>query len=305
MNCIFIYNPNSGSSKKIVKNLDYIKNKLEEKYDSVDVVPTQYATHATKIAREACGKYDCLVLAGGDGTFNEVINGIALEEKKPVIGYVPCGTVCDMARNLGMTKNIKKTLERIVNGVEKEHDVCKINDRFFIYVAAVGGYTSISYDAKSGSKKMLGKLAYLGRGIINLFKVKNKPIHVKVEVENKTYIGQYSYIFIANTKSVGGFNINKEAVLDDGKVDVLLIRKSFMNGLPKLAKLVLVGAKNAKYDKLVQDINARTSIIHRVDQQLELRLKQLETEQNALSVEIDAVTKVIKDNVDKSFKTFS
>ena len=62
--------------------------------------------------------------------------------------------------------------------------------------------------------------------------------------------------------------------------------------------------ENAKYDKMIQDINAQTSIIQQQDQQLELRLKQLDTEHNALTAEIDAVSKVVKDNVDKSFKTF-
>ena len=60
----------------------------------------------------------------------------------------------------------------------------------------------------------------------------------------------------------------------------------------------------AMYDKRVQELNAQTSIIHRQDQNLELRLKQLDTEQNALATEIDAVAKVVKDNVEKSFKTF-
>ena len=63
--------------------------------------------------------------------------------------------------------------------------------------------------------------------------------------------------------------------------------------------------ENAKYDKMVQDINARTSIIHQQDRQLELRLKQLDTEQSALSAEMDAVKKVVDDNVEKSFKTFN
>ena len=62
--------------------------------------------------------------------------------------------------------------------------------------------------------------------------------------------------------------------------------------------------ENAQYDKMVQDINAKTSIIHAQDRTLELRLKQLDTEQNALSNEIDAVSKVVKENVEKSFKTF-
>ena len=63
--------------------------------------------------------------------------------------------------------------------------------------------------------------------------------------------------------------------------------------------------ENAKYDKMVQDINAQTSIIHQQDQQLELRLKQLDTEQSALSTEMEAVKKVVDDNVESSFKTFN
>ena len=62
--------------------------------------------------------------------------------------------------------------------------------------------------------------------------------------------------------------------------------------------------ENAQYDKMIQDINAKTSLIQQEDQQLELRLKQLDTEQNALSQEMEAVQKVVKDNVEKSFKAF-
>ena len=62
--------------------------------------------------------------------------------------------------------------------------------------------------------------------------------------------------------------------------------------------------ESAQYDKMVQDINAKTSLIQQEDQQLELRLKQLDTEQNALSTEIDAVSKIVKDNIEDSFKTF-
>lgn len=290
--CIFIYNPNSGSSKRIIKNLDYIKEKLATKYDVVDVVPTQYATHATKIANEACGVYDCLVLAGGDGTFNEVINGLAGNEVKPVVGYVPCGTVCDMARNLGMTKNVKKTIDRILQGKELAHDVCKINDKYFIYVAAIGGYSSVSYDAKSKGKKFWGKLAYLFVAIANLFKVKNKPMHVKINVDNKTYIGEYSYIFIANTISVGGFKLNKEAVLNDGKCDVLLIRKSFMNGLPKLIKLVLFGAgKAARYDKYMKHLIVNKVSVHIDDKDIYWNLDG----EKGMSGDVDV--EVLKENV--------
>lgn len=246
MKCILIYNPNSGSSRKLTKKLDYIKEKLSEKFSTLDIVPTQHEGHATEIAANACGKYDYLILCGGDGTFNEVINGVANKKNSPILGYIPCGTVCDMARNLKMSKNIKKSVNLILTGDIVTHDVCQINDKYFIYVAAIGGYTAISYGLKSSSKKALGKLAYFTHGVGLVFKVKNKPMNIKVTIDNQIYEGEYSYVFVANTTSIGGFRLNDNAKLNDGKVDVILIKKSFLNGLFKILKMFTFGIVRLK-----------------------------------------------------------
>ena len=241
MKCVLIYNPNSGSAKKLTKRLDYIKERLCEKFDVLDIVPTRHEGHATEIAAAACGKYDYLILCGGDGTFNEVINGVAGKPNSPILGYIPCGTVCDMAKNLKMSRNIKKSVNLILNGDVVRHDVCKINDKHFIYVAAIGGYTAISYGLKSASKKTLGKLAYFTHGIGLVFKVKNKPMHIKVTIGDEIYEGDYSYAFVANTTSIGGFRLNAGAKLNDGMVDLILIKKSFLNGMLKILKMFTFG----------------------------------------------------------------
>ena len=85
------------------------------------------------------------------------------------------------------------------------------------------------------------------------------------------------------------YKLNMETITDDAAYDDAMNQFYY---------------ENAKYDKMVQDINSKTSLIHQQDRQLELRLKQLDTEHNALSQEIDAVKKVVDDNAEKSFKTF-
>lgn len=117
-------------------------------------------------------------------------------------------------------------------------------------------------------------------------------VSTKIEETKKALLetdaqGRFSSIRIEDDSVT--FSLNMETITDD---------KAYQDAMNQYYY------ENAQYDKMVQDINAKTSLIQQEDQQLELRLKQLDTEQNALSTEIDAVSKVVKDNVEKSFKTF-
>ena len=111
MKCLFIYNPLSGKNKKLMKHMEYIERRLGEKYDVVDIVPTQYAGHAVDLARESCGKYDALLFSGGDGTFSEVVKGIGENKNAPTLGFIPSGTVSDMATNYGIPRRIKEAID--------------------------------------------------------------------------------------------------------------------------------------------------------------------------------------------------
>src|SRR5699024_12171008 len=85
--------------------------------------------------------YDLVVGAGGDGTINEVINGIAKKEYRPGLGVIPVGTMNDFARALLIPREVKKAVDIIVNGQTKQLDIGKVNDHYFINIAGGGKLT--------------------------------------------------------------------------------------------------------------------------------------------------------------------
>ena len=224
MKCLFIYNPVSGKNKKLMKRMDYIEKKLKEKYDVVDIVPTQYAGHAIDLARGACGKYNALIFSGGDGTFSEVVKGIGESKMAPTLGFIPSGTVSDMANNYKIPRNIKKAIDVCVGGNKTKIDVCKINDSYFCYASALGTYTSATFSANPKMKKKFGRMAYFLQGAKQVFNVDEQKL--QVTVGKKTFTQDSILTMILNTKSVAGFSkFNYQNKLGDGKFDVVIVKK--------------------------------------------------------------------------------
>lgn len=245
MNCLFIYNPKSGRGK-IKRKEKYIVEKLKEKYDIVDVAQTKYAGNAKEIAVSACGLYDTYVIAGGDGTLNEIINAIAEKENAPNIGYIPTGTINDVAHSLKIPRNIKKAVEVILKGKVFNHDIFKCNNKYGIYVCATGIATEATYSTDQRAKNKYGKIAPFIHGAKKLFK--SEPAQVKIKYDGGEINKNCALLLIINSKHVAGFTINKKAVLDDGYVDIVLIDSpkkrgfSFMSFL-RAVKIFLFGIK--------------------------------------------------------------
>lgn len=246
MKCVYIFNPNSGK-KKHVKMQDYIVKKLLDKFEVVDVKPTKKRGDAKTFASEACGVYDVIVVAGGDGTLNEVINGIAESEIRPKIGYIPTGTTNDLARSLKIPFNIKKALKVIIDGNSLKHDIFKANDKYGIYVCAFGIFTSASYSAKQSTKNKLGKLAYYFSGITEIGKTKKFPITLKTT--NLEFTTDIILGIIANGRYCSGYRIDKNADCRDGFVNVILFKEKnpkhiSLKTLLTIARLFLFGVVN-------------------------------------------------------------
>jgi len=235
--CQIIYNPESGK-KDFINHLDYVKSKLTEAGYEVDNIATKRPKHAIALARKACKeRYDLLVIAGGDGTLHECINGIAVSEYKPRIGYIPSGTACDLAATLKISKNVKKAVEIILKNESVKMDIAKSNNGYFIYVTAIGTYVDISYVTDSVLKKYLGYFAYLLTGIKEFFTI--PMIKTKVVFDEGSFRGYFSLIIVVNSKKVGGFNIVDKPVLDDGLVDVVLYRYiPFLNNILYFLSLI-------------------------------------------------------------------
>ncbi len=216
MNVSFIYNPESGSGK-IIKYIDYIENVFLKQGHNFRQCATQVEKDAEKIAEEE--NCDMLLVAGGDGTINEVINGIMKRENKPIIAYIPTGTINDVGTMLGIPKNIKRALKLIVNNpLIAKMDVSKINNRHFVYAAATGKFTKSSYDIKRTFKKRYGAISYFLRGSKDLFQSYNIP--VEITHDEGTWRGICSLILLLNGPRVAGFRLNlMKSKLNDGVIE--------------------------------------------------------------------------------------
>lgn len=221
MNCLFIYNPQSGK-KSIETKLDYIRTMLLQKFQSVDIYKSLSKEDLINSSRSACGKYDSLIFAGGDGTFNDVLNAVAIMENKPILGYIPTGTANDIAKTYGISKNIKKALKIILEGHVEKRDVGKINDKYFMYVLAKGSFTNVSFETPRKSKKKYGKFAY---GMWALREIsKNEKFTISIKCSYATFTTKSPLILVVNSRSIGGLKFNVDGARNDGTLDVFIFR---------------------------------------------------------------------------------
>lgn len=220
MKCVVIYNPNSGK----LSNRNEIKRiyKILENYGySTEIIYTEYKGHAKELTKKL-SNVDLLLCAGGDGTLNEVISG-NIERNKPILlGHLPLGSVNDVAHMYGMTNNTTKNIVMLLNGAQKNIDVCLINNNPFVYVACLGAYVDISYATPRKLKEKYGRLAYVIYGIQQL-KQKLQWHNVKYTIDGVEYRRKFSFIFITNSNRVSGVNnIYPDVKLDDNKFEVLM-----------------------------------------------------------------------------------
>ena len=228
MKALFIYNKTSGKGA-ILKKKDFIVSSLKEVYREVDVVESKSAEHFIELAKDACGKYDSLIFSGGDGTFNMIANAIAEQPIRPVLGVIPTGTINDAAKNFGVSRNIKKALHIIKSQRIRQFDIGKLNDKYFVFTAAIGAYADIPIVTTKKEKKKFGPLAYYFRAFPTFFKF--IKIEGKITIDGTTYDYKTPFVLIMNSTHVGGFKINPKSDIYDGKMDVFIARPSIFNSL--------------------------------------------------------------------------
>lgn len=193
--------------------------------DSVNVFVTQYDNHAKELCIEHASKFDILVCLGGDGTWNEVVNGMMFLHQKPHLAYLPSGTINDFASTLKLPKSASRLIEKIETAVPFCCDIGKFNKRYFTYVAAFGIFTEISYSTPQNAKHSFGKAAYIMEGMKQLTKI--PTYHIKAIIEEEVIEDDCIFGCISNSKYVAGFtSVNAQyAELDDGLFEILLIRR--------------------------------------------------------------------------------
>lgn len=235
-----IYNPTSGR-EEMRKRLPDILQRLERGGIETSCHMTIGEGDATLAAANAADRgYDMIIAAGGDGTLYEVINGLTGKENRPPLGILPVGTTNDFARAMGIPKAWEYAVDLIVQQYSRPIDVGKANERYFINIAGGGSLTELTYDVPSKLKTMIGQLAYYMKGLEKMTRL--RPTELKFQAAGVgEFHDEFMMFLICNSNSVGGFErLAPDSKLDDGLLDVLLIRKC---NLPEFIKLVSLAVR--------------------------------------------------------------
>jgi len=241
---LVIINPKAGV-KKAKKHLFTIVDRLNRADFSVSVRTTAKAGDATHFAEQYGPSQDLIVCCGGDGTLNEVINGITASGCSAPIGYIPTGTTNDFARTTQLPKKIDKCMDRILCNLPRNCDIGTFNGRNFTYIASAGAFTKVSYSTPQRLKNQFGHSAYLLEGIKEIGNI--SPFRAKVTFNGKEIEDEFLFVSVSNSTSIAGlFKLNQLDVrLDDGEFELMLIRNP-KNAVELLR--VISGLTGGKYD---------------------------------------------------------
>lgn len=220
----FIYNPHAGKEHIKGKLYGILKVMADAGYE-LTVYPTKGARDAMEQIEQLPEVYDLVVCSGGDGTLDEVVTGMMRRKHKMPVGYIPAGTCNDFARSLKIPGNMPEAARIAVRGENFACDVGSFNQRNFIYIAAFGIFTGVSYSTKQEVKNALGQMAYILEGMKSLYNVKS--YQMKVTSQEMCFEGDFLFGMVTNSKSVGGFKriVGKNVVFDDGVYEVTFIRR--------------------------------------------------------------------------------
>jgi diacylglycerol kinase (ATP) len=225
-----IYNPTSGR--------EAFKKQLPEVLQKFEIAGYETSCHATtcegdaiQAARVAGERgFDLVIAAGGDGTVNEVVNGLAELDVRPQLGVIPVGTTNDFARAISIPRdNILTAVDALLAGEARAIDIGR-----------VGRLTELTYEVPSKLKTVLGQLAYYLKGMEMLPSI--RPAEVEIEYDGKLFKGEIMLFLVSLTNSVGGFEkLAPDSKLNDGMFDLLILKKTNLAEFIRVASLALRG----------------------------------------------------------------
>ncbi|MGL6106906.1 YegS/Rv2252/BmrU family lipid kinase [Romboutsia sp.] len=236
----FIYNPNSGE-KGITNYLDRII-KIYQKNNYI--IEPYRLTKEESIGRaflEIDNTYDHILLAGGDGTIDMILNAMKEFKINLPVGILPLGTANDFAKALKLPYNIEEGISNILSSKPKKIDIGKINDKYFINVASAGMFTDVSQKINPDLKNYMGKVSYYIRGIEEALRF--RKFNIRVKSEEVTCDGDMYLMLIFNGKTAGNLNLAYKSELDDGYLDVVIFKAM---PIPKSIP-VLIGVLRGDY----------------------------------------------------------
>ena len=229
MRAIVIFNPTAGRDRgeSIAAR---VKASLTRRGMEVELRGTHHPKDAARLAEEAGGGADLVVAVGGDGTINEVTNGLGLwaagerargHEVRPLLGIVPAGTVNVLALDLGIPFQTEKACDVIAAGKTSSLDVGKVNDHRFLLMMGAGIDALTIRNIDPVAKKRFRELAFVGTGLRTT--LTGPPTEFLVRVDGEEH--RATFFVAGNTRYYGGrFGITPKADPTDGLLDLMIFR---------------------------------------------------------------------------------
>lgn len=241
---LILFNPTAGQASDILPQLEQAASLWRQAGWSVVLSPTRCAGDATHQAREAAeAGWDLVAAAGGDGTVNEVINGIV--GSQTALAVLPCGTVNIWAREMGLSMDIAKAAKAFLQAQRRQLDlgVCRSQplklskqnpgaesdpperslERYFLLMASAGFDAAVTAEVDSTQKKRLGAIAYIKQAFQTAYRYRG--IKTKLYIDGKRVRGRILMVIIGNSQLYGGvIKFTAHALVDDGLLDVCVIK---------------------------------------------------------------------------------
>ncbi len=221
---LLIYNPQAGKGA-IADHLNGIIQIFTKHHWLCHCYPTQRKGDAKEIVLAMGANYQRVACAGGDGTLSEVAEGLLALDNAPPLAYIPFGSTNDSANTFRLPKDPLSATEIAATGTAVRQDTGSLNGQPFLYVAAFGAFSAVSYEVSQEWKNLLGNLAYVVGGVASLPSI--APYSLSITCDGHEIQGDFFYGMVCNSYTVGGLPaLSRDAVLlDDGAFEVILIRK--------------------------------------------------------------------------------
>ena len=247
MKYLLMYNPVSGRHN-FKHNLPLVKKIFDKSHHTLTIYESKAPKDLQRVAFEEAKNYDVFLVAGGDGTANEVLNGVMRSPIKPALGLLPGGTANDTAAILGINKNIRRSLKIYLNEIPVLMDINKINDQYFFYTAASGLLTRVSYDVSRRHIKKYGYLAYMMAAVKDLSNEYRYP--VRITYDGKTESCECAMILGLSSNRVGGMRLMNfsKSHLNDGLFELRLFRRAKSFWRFRLLSSFIRGGKKLRED---------------------------------------------------------
>ena len=220
---LLVVNPRSGKCRARSVLLD-ITDVFTTNGKTVTVYPTCCKEQTISYIEENAPDYSLVVVCGGDGTLNEVINGIIRCGKRVPVGYIPLGSTNDFASSVGIPSDYIRAAEKIAEGTPSPYDLGYMNGYYFTYIACTGAFAETSYLTSQNLKNALGHSAYLISSIKSLSTLRKTGMTITAGDTRIT--GDYLFAAFTNSKNIGGvINFSQNDIkFDDGLFELLLIK---------------------------------------------------------------------------------